>query len=423
MLKVLSNNYKETSFGDIPIEWDVKKLGDLGKVISGLTYSPDDICEETGTLVLRSSNVQDGQIKFDDNVFVKVNSGGYNQVQYNDILICVRNGSKSLIGKNALITKEATGMAFGAFMTIFRGEYNNYLYQVFNTDIYYREIHKNLGATINSINGSDLKEFKIPIPPLPEQQKIASILSTWDKAIEINKKILSDLEIIKKSMTINVLSGKNRFREFLKNNEISDKKGYKIPNDWEVISLSAVLEQIKNSVKPEKDKLYKQIGIRSHAKGIFYKEAVTGESLGNKSVFAVEPDCFMVNIVFAWEHAIAKTTTAELDMIVSHRFPMYKPLASKLDLDYLLFFFKSKKGKDLLGLASPGGAGRNKTLGQKEFLKLKIPLPSINEQKAIAIFLETYDLEIKLCKQKLEKLQLQKKGLMQQLLTGKIRTT
>lgn len=176
MLKVLSNNYKETSFGDIPIEWDVKKLGDLGKVISGLTYSPDDICEETGTLVLRSSNVQDGQIKFDDNVFVKVNSGGYNQVQYNDILICVRNGSKSLIGKNALITKEATGMAFGAFMTIFRGEYNNYLYQVFNTDIYYREIHKNLGATINSINGSDLKEFKIPIPPLPEQQKIASIL-------------------------------------------------------------------------------------------------------------------------------------------------------------------------------------------------------------------------------------------------------
>lgn len=224
-------------------------------------------------------------------------------------------------------------------------------------------------------------------------------------------------------MTINVLSGKNRFREFLKNNEISDKKGYKIPNDWEVISLSAVLEQIKNSVKPEKDKLYKQIGIRSHAKGIFYKEAVTGESLGNKSVFVVEPDCFMVNIVFAWEHAIAKTTTAELDMIVSHRFPMYKPLASKLDLDYLLFFFKSKKGKDLLGLASPGGAGRNKTLGQKEFLKLKIPLPSINEQKAIAIFLETYDLEIKLCKQKLEKLQLQKKGLMQQLLTGKIRTT
>jgi type I restriction enzyme S subunit len=417
----IPNGFKQTAVGLIPSDWQIKKLGDLGKVISGLTYSPDDICEESGTLVLRSSNVQDGQIKLGDNVFVKVKTGEYNAVKKDDILICVRNGSKSLIGKNALITAEATGMAFGAFMAIYRGDFNNYLYQIFNTNIYYREIHKNLGATINSINGSDLKEFKIPIPPLPEQQKIASILSTWDNAIDITKKVLSNLEIIKKGMTINVLSGKIRFKTFLKDNKISQRNGYRIPDDWEIKSLSSVLEQVKNPVKPEKDKLYKQIGIRSHTKGIFYKESVTGQSLGNKSVFAIEPDCFILNIVFAWEHAIAKTTIDELGMIVSHRFPMYKPLFSKLDLDYLLFFFKSKRGKDLLGLASPGGAGRNKTLGQKEFLKLKIPIPSIKEQKAIADFLETYDYEIKLHQQKLQTLQLQKKGLMQQLLTGKTR--
>ena len=171
----------------------------------------------------------------------------------------------------------------------------------------------------------------------------------------------------------------------------------------------------------EPEKLYKQIGIRSHCKGIFYKEEVTGKDLGNKSVFHIEPGCFIVNIVFAWEHAIAKTTENEVGMIASHRFPMYKPKEGILDLNYMLHYFKSKKGKDLLELASPGGAGRNKTLGQSEFLKLQIPVPSFQRQQLIAEVLDKADEEITLYQQKLQTLQLQKKGLMQQLLTGKTR--
>jgi type I restriction enzyme S subunit len=107
---------------EIPSDWEIKKLGDLGKVVSGLTYSPDDICEETGVLVLRSSNVQGGQITFDDNVFVKVKEGDFNPVENGDILICVRNGSNSLIGKCALINEKAAGLAFGAFMAIYSGK-------------------------------------------------------------------------------------------------------------------------------------------------------------------------------------------------------------------------------------------------------------------------------------------------------------
>jgi len=204
-------------------------------------------------------------------------------------------------------------------------------------------------------------------------------------------------------------------------------KGYKktkvgiIPNDWELARVDSVLQRVKNKVEVVETEEYQQIGIRSHAKGIFYKELVTGEELGNKSVFWIKENCFIVNIVFAWEHAVAKTTENENGMIASHRFPMYEPKDNKVDIDYILYYFKSKRGKYLLGLASPGGAGRNKTLGQGEFSGLKIPIPSIEEQRKIVEVLTTIDIVITKQKKLIKFKEEQKVGLRQKLLSGKQR--
>ncbi len=189
-----------------------------------------------------------------------------------------------------------------------------------------------------------------------------------------------------------------------------------IPNDWELARTDSVLQRVKNKVEVVETEEYQQIGIRSHAKGIFHKELVTGEELGNKSVFWIKENCFIVNIVFAWEHAIAKTTESEKGMIASHRFPMYEPKDNKVDIDYILYFFKSKRGKHLLGLASPGGAGRNKTLGQGEFSGLKIPVPSIAEQRKIVEVLTTIDNLIIKQEEFINSKAKQFKGLMQKLL-------
>ena len=194
-----------------------------------------------------------------------------------------------------------------------------------------------------------------------------------------------------------------------------------LPADWDVHMLGECLSRVEKPVEAKPNKLYTQIGIRSHGKGIFYKEPVTGAALGNKSVFWIEPDCFIVNIVFAWEQAIGKTTQSEVGMIGSHRFPMYRPVNDRVDVDYLISYFLTKRGTDILQAASPGGAGRNKTLGQERFLKSKIVLSPIGEQQKIAAILTTQDKVIELKEKRLAEKQRQKKYLMQQLLTGKKR--
>lgn len=173
--------FKPDEGGEFP-EWEERTLGEVGSIVSGLTYSPADVIV-SGTLVLRSSNVQNRNLAFNDNVYVSTTK--FNPVLENDILICVRNGSKALIGKNALITHEVEGCAFGAFMTVYRSRYNKFLFHWFDSDDYYDNVRKNLGATINSINGSDLKKFRIPFPSSNEQTKIASFLTSLD--VEVKK--------------------------------------------------------------------------------------------------------------------------------------------------------------------------------------------------------------------------------------------
>ena len=195
----------------------------------------------------------------------------------------------------------------------------------------------------------------------------------------------------------------------------------RVPEGWKVKTISNILDKVSRPVEVAEKDLYREIGIRSHGKGIFYKEPISGAQLGKKRVFHIEPNCLVINIVFAWEQAVAKTTDAEIGMIASHRFPMFAPKNGECDIDFIHYLFKTRHGKYLLELASPGGAGRNKTLGQSEFAKLELLLPPTIEQQKIAQILSTWDKAITTTEQLLANSQHQKKALMQQLLTGKKR--
>src|SRR5690554_4559616 len=115
-----------------------------------------------------------------------------------------------------------------------------------------------------------------------------------------------------------------------------------VPEDWKVLPLSMVLDRLNKPVSVNPTTSYREIGVRSHGKGLFHKNPVKGKQLGNKRVFHIEPNCLILNIVFAWEQAVAKTTNNEKGMIASHRFPMFRPKSELCENDQLLYFLHKR---------------------------------------------------------------------------------
>ncbi len=392
-MEVLNENkegFKETKLGWIPDDWKIIQLNEIGEIINGLTYSPNDIHDD-GVLVLRSSNIQNGKLSYKDNVYV--NTGKYNPVKENDILICVRNGSKNLIGKNTLITKEIGNVAFGAFMTIYRSVHNGFISQVFKTDFFKKEVYKNLGATINSINGSDLKKFKIPFPPLPEQQKIAAILSKWDELIEQQTQLIAAKEKRKKGLMQKLLTGEVRFPEF--------------SGEWESVELNVLVKKSKgNIVLQNEDK---------KGRPVIDTTSFEGEprmySADDKAI-----ECQKTDVLLLWDGSKAgKAMTGKVG-IVGSTFSVLKP-NSKIDNNYLCYHLIFNEGR-IMNVREGSGIPHV----PKDFLDwYKISLPSVEEQKKTTSLLMSLSEEIKSLKDELGAMQNQKKGLMQQLLTGKIR--
>lgn len=284
----------------------------------------------------------------------------------------------------------------------------------FEHNVHGRQLKKHItsGARSNgllNINKDVFFGVKIPSPRYEEQQYIANCISSLSDLIAAESLKLSGLTTYRKSLMQRLFPGANekipslRFPEFCKS------------KPWKRVLANDLLEKIVKPVEVDVDTKYREIGIRSHGKGVFHKTPIPGSELGDKRVFWVEENALAINIVFAWEQAIAVTSESERGMIASHRFPMYRPKQG-LNIYFLKYFFLTKKGKELLGVASPGGAGRNKTLGQKEFEKLELLIPdNVKEQTAIANTLSSVEDLIALQGQRIDSLKLKKRGLMQQL--------
>ena len=197
-LDALAQSIFYQMFGD-PITnekgWEVKKLGEIATSQIGITYKPENVSDnDEGTIVLRSSNIQNSTLCFEDIVRVKCEIKENKYVKDGDILMCSRNGSFRLVGKVAMIANLLEPMTYGAFMTIIRSPYQAYLFAFFKSPAFRAQLTTSKTATINQITVKMLDEIKVALPPLTLQQEFADKIEAIEKQKELVKKSISEVE-------------------------------------------------------------------------------------------------------------------------------------------------------------------------------------------------------------------------------------
>ena len=180
-------------------DWEQRKLPEFVSFFNGLTYTPDDV-EETGTLVLRSSNVKNGEIVDADNVYVNDKVITSENVHEGDIIVVVRNGSRALIGKHAQIKDSMPNTVIGAFMSGMRSEHSSFVNALLDTSAFENEIAKNMGATINQITGYMFSKMEFMIPSGNEQQTIGEYFQSLDNLITLHQRKCDETKRLKKYM-------------------------------------------------------------------------------------------------------------------------------------------------------------------------------------------------------------------------------
>lgn len=385
--------YKKTKLGLIPEDWDVVKFKDIGQSIIGLTYSPNDIVEK-GLLVLRSSNIKDSKVVYDDNVYLSKKVPKKLITKSNDILMCVRNGSKNLVGKSALIKANNEGHTFGAFMSILRSKYNSFLYQFLQSSYAKKQYTGATSATINQITSKDLDLLQIPFPKIQEQEKIVEILSAWDDGIETLEKLIEQKEILKKATMQKLFFEKESWQMMRFDKIFKDFCKKNCPRER---LLSATQE---NGVIPRDMLSGKVMSPEGSLEG--YKLIEVGD-------FVISLRSFQGGLEYSKYRGILSPAYTVLKNIID------------IDKDFYRHFFKSYNFIEKYLSISVIGIRDGKQVSYSDLSSVKIPYPPLEEQKKIGKILNCYDKEIKILNSKLEKLKEQKKGLMQKLLTGQIR--
>lgn len=402
-----TTQYKNTPIGPIPTDWEVKKLRDitLGKGSYGINASAVPFSLDLPKY-LRITDIDDeGYFSLDKLSSVDDSSSKDFYLEENDIVF-VRTGSTT--GKSYLYNSNDGRLVYAGFLIKFKidaSKANKYFIWSYTKSYKYNDWVNTFSQRSGQpgLNSNEYASLQIPLPPLLEQQKIADILSTWDNTIQETDAIIKNLEQRNKALAFSLLRG--------------DKK----PKSSRNLNLSDFLIFSPREIdKPSEN--YLALGIRSHGKGLFHKPDSDPKAIAMDKLYEVKENDFIVNITFAWEHAVAIVSKEDVGGLVSHRFPTYEIDTNKVRVEFFRHLILQSFFRKMLENISPGGAGRNRVLSKKDLLKLKVSIPTLVEQDKIAEILNTANQEVKQYQEKLAFLKQQKKGLMQQLLTGKVRT-
>ena len=397
-----------------PKDWDESKLLDHVSLVQGLTYTPENV-KPTGTLVLRSSNIQNGRLWLEDNVYVNAHVPKEKMVEQGDILVCVRNGSSALIGKSCVLP-ELKHTTFGAFMSVLRGDSTGYFAKLFESNIVQEQVRGRSNATINQITKKDFQSIQVTVPKKPEQEEIARTLSQFDTYIDDLAELIEKKKSIRDGALEDLITKKTRL------------DGY--AGDWTPVTFNQVITpKARIGWQGLKKHEYLRSGYSYLIGGTDFSNGTV--SLDNISYVTKERYDMDTNIqVSENDVLVTKDGTIGKIAIVPE---LNKPATlnsgvfvfrtnSRLVPAFLFRVLQSSVFREFIDTLSAGSTIKHPY--QKDLKKFEFEIPvDTKEQEAISAVLTAMDEEIRDLETEREKMIQIREGAMNDLLTGRVRLT
>lgn len=397
---------------EIPSDWEFKELASIGKVSSGGTpdttneiYWNGNInwCTPTDITKLNGS-------KYIGETIVKITDKGLKSssatlLPLGSVIVCTR----ATIGKAAISVEEiSTNQGFKNIIPNLKKVDVEFLYySIINSE--HKLLRLGNGSTFLEVPKSDFENFKIPLPPLPEQKAIAQVLSTADAAIHTTEKLIAQKELRKKWLMQQLLTGKKRLKGF--------------DGEWKEVKLSECLSRMANGITYDTEKRtgIPVTRIETISDGVInFNKIGFADSVDNIEDYRLQKGDILYSHINSLSH-IGKVAIYDSEEPLYHGMNLLLLRCNeKVNSNFFYQWLVSENGrKKAVSLAKP--AVNQASISTTELRKVPISIPTYEEQTAIAQVLQAADKEISLLKAKAEKLREQKKGLMQVLLTGRVR--
>ena len=372
--------YKATKVGIIPDDWGVKKIENVSPLQRGFDLPSNEL--KNGDYPVVYSN---GIVNY--HYSYKVKAPG------------VVTGRSGTIGKVTFVEVNYWPHNTSLWVTDFKGNDPKFIYYLY---LKMKLERFGAGSGVPTLNRNDVHSFKIPLPHLPEQKKIAEILSTWDTAIELKEKLIEEKREFKRGLMQNLLAGEIRYPKF--------------SGEWEEKKLGDIFSERKEINQNESELL----SITS-SRGVIKRSEIEGKDNSSKDKSKYKKICrgdIGYNTMRMWQGVSA---VSEYEGIVSPAYTIVK-IKEDGDIYYFGYLFKLRKIIDLFWRYSQGLVNDTLNLKYENFKIIKITVPTSKlEQEKISATLKSIDTEISLIKAEKELLEKQKRGLMQLLLTGIVR--
>lgn len=414
-MKMTTNNIpqgKVTPLGIIPNEWEILQLKKLGEIYSGGTPNTNEPNYWNGNILwCTPSDITKLKTRFIGDTNQRITPLGLKNssatlLPPGSILVCTR----ATIGNAAITIKEtSTNQGFKNIKPI-KGINVDWLFYYITLNKH-RIVQLGVGSTFLEVSKKDFENFKIIVPPFPEQQKIAEVLSTWDKAIEKQSQLIEKLELRKKGLMQQLLTGKKRLPGF--------------SSKWKTIKLGDISKRI---VRRNINEQCTNVVTISAQKGFirqtdFFNKKVASETIENYYLVKRNEFCYNKSYSNGFPMGAIKRLKEFDQAVVTTLYICFAVQEERISVDFIEQYFSlGLLNRGLMKIANEGGRAHGLlNVTPNDFFNINLNLPPIDEQKAISSILFNAYNEVVLAKNKIKSLQEQKKGLMQVLLTGKKR--